>query len=218
MKRGDIRVIVADDHTLFRIGLVRMLNSLPNIKVVAEACDGTEVLKTIEHVEADLLLLDLTMPGASGTSLLEAVRRAMPDLPVLVLSMHDEGTLIKQVLRSGASGYVTKNSEPDVLQAAVLAVSRGERYLAPAIANALAFDFEPEPGADPLTTLSQRERQVLRMLVGDGLSLVQIAEQLELSPKTVTTHKANIMTKLGVSTNADLMRYVLSRPPADLIR
>ncbi|MGE5466453.1 MAG: response regulator [Ignavibacteria bacterium] len=218
MKRAETRVIIADDHTLFRIGLVRMLNSFPGVKVVAEASDGTEVLKVIDHVEADLLILDLTMPGANGTSLLEAVRRTMPGLPVLVLSMHDEATLVKQVLRSGASGYITKNAEPDVLQAAVSAVARGERYLAPAIANVLAFDFEPEPGTDPMTSLSQRERQVLRMLVGDGLSLVQIAEQLELSPKTVTTHKANIMAKLGVSTNADLMRYVLSRPPADLIR
>jgi DNA-binding NarL/FixJ family response regulator len=218
MRHADIKVIVADDHTLFRIGLVRMLNSLPDIKVVAEASDAAEVLNIIEHTAADLLVLDLTMPGANGTSLLEAVRRAMPGLPVLVLSMHDEATLIKQVLRSGASGYITKNSEPEILQAAVLAVSRGERYLAPSVANVLAFDFEPQPGADPMSSLSQRERQVLRMLVGDGLSLVQIAEQLDLSPKTVTTHKANIMTKLGVSTNADLMRYVLARPPADLIR
>jgi DNA-binding NarL/FixJ family response regulator len=210
MKR-DTRLIVADDHTLFRVGLVRMLNSFPGIQVVAEAADGNQVLDTIEHVEADLLVLDLTMPGANGTSLLEAVRRAMPALPVLVLSMHDEATLVRQVLRSGASGYITKNADPEVLQAAILTVARGERYLAPSIANVLAFDFEPEPGADPIGTLSQRERQVLRMMVGEGLSLVQIAEKLDLSPKTVTTHKANIMVKLGVSTNADLMRYVLSR-------
>lgn len=212
MKR-DTRLIVADDHTLFRVGLVRMLNSFPGIKVVAEAAYGDQVLDTVEHVEADLLVLDLTMPGANGTSLLEAVRRAMPALPVLVLSMHDEATLVRQVLRSGASGYITKNADPDVLQAAILTVARGERYLAPSIANVLAFDFEPQPGADPIATLSQRERQVLRMMVGEGLSLVQIADKLDLSPKTVTTHKANIMVKLGVSTNADLMRYVLSRGP-----
>lgn len=218
MKRPDIKAIVADDHRLFRIGLVRMLNSFPGVKVVAEAADASEVLDVVEHVAADLLILDLTMPGVAGTSLIEAVRRAMPGLPLLVLTMHDEATLVRQVLRSGASGYITKDADPDVLQAAVLGVARGERYLAPAIANALAFDFEPERGADPMAALSQRERQVLRLLVGDGLSLVQIAEQLDLSPKTVTTHKANIMTKLGVATNADLMRYVLSRPAGDLNR
>jgi DNA-binding NarL/FixJ family response regulator len=218
MKHPDVKLIVADDHTLFRVGLVRMLNSFPGIEVVAEASNGGEVLDVIEHVAADVLVLDLTMPGANGTSLIEAVRRTMPKLPILVLSMHDEVTLVKQVLRSGASGYITKNADPDVLQAAVVGVARGERYLSPAIAHVLAFDFEPEPGTDPMTSLSQRERQVLRLMVGDGLSLVQIAEQLDLSPKTVTTHKANIMSKLGVSTNADLMRYVLSRPPADLIR
>lgn len=218
MKSSEIKIIVADDHTLFRVGLVRMVNSFPGVKVVAEASDADQVLDVVDHVAADLLVLDLTMPGANGTSLLEAVRRAMPGLPVLVLSMHDEATLVRQVLRSGASGYITKNAEPDVLHAAILTVARGERYIAPAIANTLAFDFEPAPGADPMNSLSQRERQVLRMMVGDGLSLVQIADQLQLSPKTVTTHKANIMAKLGVSTNADLMRYVLSRAPADLMR
>lgn len=213
MRRGDIKAIVADDHTLFRIGLVRMLNSLPGIKVVAEAATGAEVLEVIEHVEADLLVLDLSMPGVTGTSLIEAVRRVMPGLPVLILSMYDEATLVRQALRSGAAGYITKNADPDILQAAVTGVARGERYLAPAIAQALAFDFEPEAGADPLAALSQRERQVLRLMVDEGLSLVQIAEQLDLSPKTVTTHKANIMSKLGVSTNAELIRYVLSQSP-----
>jgi DNA-binding NarL/FixJ family response regulator len=216
MKDREINVIVADDHKLFRVGLVRMLTSFPGVKVVAEAADATQVLDTIEEVEADLVILDLTMPGVTGSSLIEAVRRARPDLPILVVSMHDEATLVRQVLRSGASGYITKDADPDALQEAVLGVSKGERYIAPAIANALAFDFDTEPSTDPMASLSQRERQVLRLMVGEGLSLVQIAEQLDLSPKTVTTHKANIMSKLGVSTNADLMRYVLSRPASDL--
>ncbi len=213
MKRGDIKAIVADDHNLFRVGLVRMLNSIAGVKVVAEASCGAEVLDAVEHVEADVLVLDLSMPDVSGTSLIEDVRRAMPALPILILSMYDEAALVRQALRSGASGYITKNADPETLQAAVTGVARGLRYLSPAIAEALAFDFEPEGSADPLGSLSQRERQVLRLIVDEGLSLVQIAEQLDLSPKTVTSHKANIMAKLGVSTNAELIRYVLSQSP-----
>ncbi len=213
MKRGDIKAIIADDHTLFRVGLVRMLNSFPGIKVVAEASCGAEVLDAIEHVEADVLVLDLRMPDVEGTSLIEGVRRAMPGLPILVLSMYDESALVRQALRSGAAGYITKNADPEALEAAVTGVARGARYLSPELAEALAFDFEPERGADPLGSLSQRERQVLRLIVDEGLSLVQIAEQLDLSPKTVTSHKANIMAKLGVSTNAELIRYVFAQSP-----
>jgi DNA-binding NarL/FixJ family response regulator len=213
MRRVEIKAVVADDHTLFRIGLVRMLNSFPGVQVVAEASDAAQVLDAVDHVAADLLILDLSMPGAAGTSLIEAVRRAMPGLPILVLSMHDEATLVRQALKSGAAGYITKNADPEILQAAVACVARGDRYLAPAVAQALAFDFEPGAGVDPMAALSQRERQVLHLMVDQGLSLVQIAEQLDLSPKTVTTHKANIMAKLGVSTNAELMRYVLSQAP-----
>lgn len=216
MKRSEIKVILADGQTLCRIGLVFVLNSLAGIKVVAEASSAAEVLDVVEHVAADVLILDLGMPGDAGTSLVSDVRRAMPALPLLVLAMHDECALVKQVLRSGAAGYITRNVDPEVLQAAILSVARGERYLAPSIAQALAFHFEPEPGADPMSALSLRERQVLRLFAGEGLSLVRIAERLELSPKTVTTHKTNVMTKLGVSTNAELMRYVLSRPSIDV--
>lgn len=212
MKCADIKVIVVDDHTLVRDGLIRMLNSFPGIKVVAGAANGAEALKVAQSIAADVVTLDLSLPDVSGTSLIEAMRETIPGLPILILSMHDESALIKQVLKSGASGYVTKNADPDSLQAAITSVARGERYLPPNLAQTLAFEFAPEPKADAAPVLSQRERQVLRLIAEEGLSLVEIAQLLDLSPKTVTSHKANIMAKLGLANNAELIRYALSQP------
>ena len=206
MKRAITNVIVADDHTLFRAGLVKLLNTFPGVRVVAETSNAAETLATVERTAADVLMLDLSMPGASGTSLVEAVHTRTPELPILVLSMHDEAALVRQALKGGATGYVTKNSEPEILGAAVEKLAQGERYLTPAIAQSLAFDFV-EPQNNGLTA---RESQILKMIAKDGLPLVQIAALLGLSPKTVTTHKTNIMAKLKVSNNAELVKYALS--------
>lgn len=207
MKRAVTRVIVADDHTLFRAGLVRLLNTFPAVRVVAEAANAAETLSTVGRVEADVLMLDLSMPGAAGTSLVEAVHNKVPELPILVLSMHDEAALIRQALKGGAAGYVTKNSEPEILSTAIEKLAQGERYLAPVIAQVLAFEFV-EPQKD--NGLTSREAQILKMIAKDGLPLVQIANLLGLSPKTVTTHKTNIMAKLKVGNNAELVKYALS--------
>ncbi len=207
MKRAVTRVIVADDHTLFRAGLVRLLNTFAAVRVVAEAANATETLNTVGRVEADVLMLDLSMPGAAGTSLVEAVHNKVPELPILVLSMHDEAALIRQALKGGAAGYVTKNSDPDILGTAIEKLAQGERYLAPVIAQVLAFEFV-EPQKD--NGLTSREAQILKMIAKDGLPLVQIANLLGLSPKTVTTHKTNIMAKLKVANNAELVKYALS--------
>lgn len=210
MKRPDIKVIVADDHLLFRAGLVGMLNSFPGIKVVAEAATPKETLHAIEHVEAGVLLLDLSMPDVKGVSLIEDAHRAMPNLPILIVSMHDETALVRQALRSGASGYVTKNVDPEILSQAVARLAQGGRYIAPDIAETLAFEPN-EQETLPSAGLSAREMEVLRLIAVDGLSLVEIADRLGLSPKTITTHKTNIMGKLGVDSNAELVRYVIER-------
>lgn len=209
LRHTDTKVIVADDHTLFRAGLVRMLHSFAGVKVVAEAADAAEVLRIVERVEADVLLLDLSMPGAVGVALIEAVRAAMPGLPILVLSMHDETALVRQTLRAGAAGYITKNADPDILETAIDRLASGGRYVAPDIAESLAFDAEDAAGPPQSSVLSAREIEVLRLIAHEGLSLVEIAERLELSPKTVTSHKANIMAKLGVANNAELIRHVV---------
>ena len=208
-----IRVILADDHTLFRVGLRQLLESFADIGVVAEAANADETLHCLAAVDAALLVCDLTMPGATGTSLIEAARRAKPALPILVLSMHDEPATVRRALQAGATGYLTKESSPDVLRAAVTATASGQGYIPAALAQTLAFESVQRDSA-PHDALSQRERQVFR-LIAAGESLAAIGEQLHLSPKTITTHKTHLMEKLGVTNNADLIRYALERKVFD---
>jgi DNA-binding NarL/FixJ family response regulator len=201
------RVIVADDHTLFRIGLRQMLESFDGVSVVAEAANATQTLDVAQNVAADLLISDLTMPGTVGTQLIEQLRRQHPALPILVLSMHDEPATVRRALQAGATGYITKESSPGTLHAAVRQVAAGERFIPPALAETLAFEAI-RPASLPHETLSQRERQIFK-LIARGTPLSQIAEQLHLSPKTVTTHKTHLMEKLGIANNADLIRYAI---------
>lgn len=204
-----MKIIVADDHTLFRAGLVRMLASFEGVSVVAQAASGAEVLATVKQTAADLLTLDLSMPGASGVSLIEGVHALKPTLPILVLSMHDEPPLARRALKAGASGYVTKDVTPEILFEAISKVGEGGRYVAPGVAESLAFDFSERNSGDEAHGLTAREREVLQLVAERGLSLVEVAERLGLSPKTVTTHKTNIMSKLGVANNVELIRYVV---------
>ncbi len=209
-----IRLIIADDHTLFRLGLKQMLHTFPGIEVVREATNAEETLAAakaaIQARDADLLLTDLTMPGTSGTKLIENLHQGCPQLPVLVLSMHDEPAMVRRALQAGAAGYITKEATPQILQTAITRVAKGERYIAPGLAEALAFETVSHGAGERHQTLSPREWEVLRRIVA-GVSLNQIAEQLNLSPKTVTTHKTHLMEKLGVDSNADLMRYAIAQ-------
>ena len=205
-----IRVIIADDHTLFRVGLRQMLHSYAGIEVVAEATQATETLAAVTKSPADLLVMDLTMPGTTGTRLIEQVREAAPKLPVLVLSMHDEPATVRRALQAGANGYITKESSPEILHTAVTRIAAGERFVDPAVAQSLAFEAVTRGGEAPHQSLSEREWQVLK-LITEGNSLAQIAEQLHISPKTITTHKTHLMEKLGTVSNADLIRYTLEK-------
>lgn len=203
-----IRIIIADDHTLFRVGLRQMLHSFAGIEVVQEATNAAEALAAANTGGAELIIMDLTMPGASGTSLIEQVRKAQPALPILVLSMHDEPGTVRRALQAGASGYITKGSSPDTLFTAVTRVGAGERFIDPSVAASLAFDAAAHAGGAAHQSLSPREWEVLR-LIAQGVMLNQIAELLHLSPKTVTTHKTHLMEKLGIGNNADLIRYAI---------
>lgn len=201
------RIIIADDHTLFRIGLKQMLESFDGVSVVAEAANAAQTLDVAHGVEADLLISDLTMPGTSGTQLIEQLHREYPALPILILSMHDEPATVRRALQAGATGYITKESSPDTLHTAVRQVAAGERFIPPGLAETLAFE-SVRASSLPHETLSQRERQIFK-LIAQGEMLSQIAEQLHLSPKTVTTHKTHLMEKLGTGNNADLIRYAI---------
>lgn len=201
------RIIIADDHTLFRIGLKQMLESFEGLSVVAEAANAAQMLAAVQTVTADLLISDLTMPGASGTQLIEQLHQRHPTLPILILSMHDEPATVRRALQAGATGYITKESSPDTLHTAVRQVAAGQRFIPPALAESLAFE-SVRPARLPHETLSQRERQIFK-LIAQGEMLSQIAEQLHLSPKTVTTHKTHLMEKLAIGNNADLIRYAI---------
>ncbi|MBS0345463.1 MAG: response regulator transcription factor [Proteobacteria bacterium] len=202
-----IRLMIADDHAIVRSGLKQIIATTIDIAVVAEATRGEEIFEQLQKEAVDLLLLDMSMPGLAGLELIGRLQVAHARLPILVLSMHNEGQIVARALRAGAGGYVTKDSEPEVLLAAIRKVTHGGRFIDPALGDVLVFDHGP---ARPLAheVLSERERQVLEGIVA-GLPLGEIADQLHLSPKTVSTHKMRLMEKLQVDNNADLIRYAI---------
>lgn len=199
-----INILIADDHAMVRSGLRRILEGEPGLTVIGEAEDGRSTLAALERQTPDLLMLDLSMPAPSGPQLLKSIRERWPTLPVLVVSMHNEPRIVRVVLQSGANGYVTKDSDPDTLLAALRKVAGGGRYVEPALADQLAF-LPPDQG-DPLKMLSPREFEVFRHLAA-GLSNHEIARELGLSEKTVSTHKSNLMAKLAIDNMAELIRY-----------
>jgi DNA-binding NarL/FixJ family response regulator len=203
-----IRVLIADDHAIVRAGLKQLFALAPDLQVAGEAANGAEVLEQLSRCPIDLLLLDLNMPGLNGASLLARVKARHPELPVLVFSMHNEPQVAASMLKAGANGYITKDCEPEVLLAAMHKVARHGNYLDPGIAEKMAFDATSSSQRPPHTYLSQRELEVLRLLT-TGLGVNDIAAQLSISGKTVSTHKARLMEKLNLSSMADLMRYAM---------
>ena len=198
--------MLVDDHAVVRAGYRRLLEDEPDLQVVGEHGDADAAyaaLGSLPQGSADLLVLDLSMPGRSGLDMLRRARLRWPSLRVLVFSMHDSPAMVAQALQAGAAGFVTKSSDPALLVAALRRVARGETgVLSPDLAGAAGH-----PGAaPPQHALSAREFDVLRGLV-DGLTLEQIAERLHLSPKTVSNHQTQIRQRLGVATAVDLLRY-----------
>lgn len=202
-----IRVIVVDDHKLVRAGIRELLATTDDILVAGEATDGASALGVIRQAPVDLLLLDLSMPGVAGADLIRRLNAEFPRLPVLMLSMHNDGAIVSRMLRAGAKGYVTKDCEPETLLGAIRKVAKGGRFIDPSLVDDMVFEqVEPET---PQRVLSDREFQVLQKL-STGLTVAEIANELCLSPKTVSTHKTRLMQKLHLKTSADLIRYALN--------
>lgn len=201
-----IRVLIADDHAIVRGGLKQLFALMGDIEVAGEATDGTEVLEALRDGQFDLLLLDLTMPGLSGVTLIGRIRAQNPKLPILVLSMHNELQVAKRVLQTGASGFVTKGSMQDILMDAVRRVAAGGRYVDPAIAEQMMFEKTVPGEAAPHERLSERELHILK-LFAKGKGVNEIAAELFISNKTVSTHKARLMEKMGLKNGAELVRY-----------
>jgi DNA-binding NarL/FixJ family response regulator len=209
-----IRLVIADDHTIVREGLRQLLGGAGGFDVVGEARDGPETMQRVRELEFDVLLLDMSMPGRAGMDLIRQVRAERPRLRILVLSMHQEHQYAIRAIRAGASGYLTKESASRELATALRKVASGGAYITPEVAEQLALGAMPSADALPHTTLSDREFQVLRMLVA-GKSVSDIAADLTLSVKTVSTHKARLMQKLGVSNTSEMFRYALQHRLVD---
>lgn len=203
-----IRVFLADDHPVVRKGLQRILEEQPGVSVVGEASDGEAMLAALKQLPADVLLLDVSMPGPGLVPLLQELRTTHPTLPVLVLSVHPEDQYALRALRAGARGYLTKDHSPEELVAAVRKVYRGGRYVSATLAERLAAEFDAAGSARaPHEDLSDREFEVL-CLVGSGRSVTEVAATLGLSVKTVSTYRTRLLQKMAASSNADLVRYV----------
>lgn len=211
---GRMRVLLADDHAVLRAGLRALISVQPDMEVVAEAATGEEAVRLAREAKPDVVLMDLTMPGAGGIEATAQIRRTCPKARVLVLTMHDDPAYLRSVLAAGAAGYVLKRAAGLELLSAIRITHRGETFLEPSMAGAVVEEVlgrKPRGGKGdpPGESLSDREREVLR-LVAQGHTNQQVADRLFLSVKTVETYRARLMDKLGLRSRADLVRYALS--------
>jgi DNA-binding NarL/FixJ family response regulator len=203
-----IRIVIADDHSIVREGLKRIVSSIEGMNVTGEAGNGTEVMQRVRELTFDVLVLDLSMPGRSGMELIKLIRAEKPQLRILVLSMHQELQYAVRAIKNGASGYLTKESAPAQLEQAIRKVASGGAFISAEVAEQLALGAMPGSQAVPHESLSNREFEVLQLLVAD-VSMTDIATRLNLSVKTVSTHKTNLMQKMGLQNQNELIRYAL---------
>ena len=203
-----IRILVADDHAIVREGVKQILADVSDMVVQDEAGNGQETLEKIARNDYEVVLLDISMPGRSGLEILEDIKSERPKLPVLILSMHPEEQYAVRALRAGASGYVTKASAPQELIGAIRKASRGGKYVTASLAEKLALELDVVTEKPPHEKLSNREYQVMLMLA-EGQSVSEIAENLFLSVKTISTYRTRIMDKMGLKKNAELTFYAI---------
>lgn len=209
-----IRVLITDDHALIRRGLKQVLQEGLGAVTVGEAQDAREALDQIMQQKWDVVVMDISMPGRSGLDILRDIKLAHPELPVLILSMHPEDQFAVRVLKSGASGFIPKESAPEELIKAIRKVLAGGRYVTASLAEKMAFDLASSSDKPLHETLSDREFQVLR-LIASGKSVGQIGEQLNLSVKTVSTYRARILEKMRLQNNAELTHYAIKHQLVD---
>jgi DNA-binding NarL/FixJ family response regulator len=202
-----IRILLVDDHPVARHGIRSLLAERVKDAVIGEASDGTSALRQVQDRTWDLVVADLSMPGMSGLEFIKELRRVQPDLPALVLSMHPPSQFARRALSAGAVGYVTKDSDLDEFVSAIEHARRGRRYISRDTADLLTRQGARWE-APPHESLSDREYQVLRLL-GSGLTISDIGRELGLSVKTVSTYRARVLDKLGMKSNAELMRYAI---------
>jgi len=209
-----LRILIGDDHSVVRRGLKNILEEAPDIRVTGEARDAHETLNMVRRQNWDLVVLDLTMPGKSGLEVLKEIKEERPRLPVLILSVHSEDQYAVRVLKAGASGYLTKEMAPEQLMQAVRRVLSGRKYVSPSLAEKLALNLESPSDRPPHELLSDREYQVL-CLIASGKAAKEIASELSLSVKTVSTYRSRILEKMRLKNNAELIHYAISHGLVD---
>jgi len=203
-----LRILVADDHAIVREGLKQILAETSDIVVGGEASDGNQALNQARTAAYDLVLLDIAMPGMNGLEVLKQLKSERPDLPVLMLSMYPEEQFAVRTLKAGASGYLTKQSAPSELIAAIRKVCNGGKYVTSSLAESLAVYLESDSDRPPHELLSDREYEVM-LMIASGKTVKMIAEELSLSVKTISTNRSRALGKMGMKTNAELTYYAI---------
>jgi len=203
-----IRILVADDHAVVREGIKQILSGIPDIVVAGEASDGFQALDQARKGQYDLLLLDIAMPRMSGLDVLKQLKSERADLPILMLSMYPEEQYAIRTLKAGASGYLAKESAPEELIAAVRKVCRGGKYVTSSLAEKLAVYLDYDTEKPPHERLSDREYQIV-LMIASGKTVSEIANELSLSVKTISTHRSRALEKMGFKTNAELTHYAI---------
>jgi len=208
-------VLVADDHAIIRDGLRKILADTEDLEVVGEAANGNQALEKVRERDWGMVILDLSMPGRSGIELIKLIKAERPKLPVLIFSMHPEEQYAVRAIRAGASGYLSKEEDSDNFLPAIRRVAAGGMFISPKVAELLAEDASPGAHTQLHSKISNREHEVLIRIVR-GISLTDIADEFSLSIKTISTHKTHILAKLGLSSQADLIRYAIEHKLLDL--
>jgi two-component system response regulator NreC len=209
-----IRILLVDDHTILRAGLKMMLNAQPDMDVIGEAHDGRQAIQESQRLRPDIVLMDITMPDVNGIEATRQIKKALPDVKILILTMHENDEYVFQALRAGASGYILKEAADTELISALHVVQNGNFYLSPSAQSVMVGDYLQRVNAgeekDSYNILTEREREILK-LVAEGFTNNQIGELLVISPKTVDTHRTHIMDKLNLHSRAELVKFAMRR-------
>jgi two-component system invasion response regulator UvrY len=205
-----LKILVVDDHAIVRKGLKQIVAETPDIKVTGEASDGNQALDQVDRGDYDLVLLDIAMPGLNGLDVLKQLKARHPDLPVLILSIYPEEQYAVRTLKTGASGYLTKESAPEELIAAIRKVHTGGKYVTASLAEKLAFNLDQESDIPPHERLSNREYQVM-IMIASGKTVKEIAGELCLSVKTISTNRQRALLKMGMKNNAEMTYYAIKQ-------
>ncbi len=209
-----IKILIADDHSVVRAGLKQIISGIPDMAIVDEAGNANVVIDKIRNNDYSVVVLDIAMPGKSGLDTLKEIKAERPGLPVLMLSMYPEDQYAIRVLKSGAAGYLTKESAPEELVTAIRTVANGKKYISPSLAEKLVINLDSDGKKEPHELLSDREYQVLRM-IASGKAVSEIADELSLSVKTISTYRSRVLEKMNLKNNAELTTYAIQNNLVD---